>query len=213
MAELNVQPKRKGSILPWIILGLVILALIYFLVRGCDGGASNGTAGDSTSRGDKIGVTSTPDDGTSLWGDVDFNAPEMTYDEITDKNINVRGNERYAIYGLGENILFDEGKATIRSQAEQNLKQITASIAKRYNDGNIRIYGHTDATGSAGNNKELAERRAEAVRNWLVQNGAITNNRVTVNAIGESQPVASNSTDEGREQNRRVEIVARANAK
>ncbi len=113
---------------------------------------------------------------------------------------------------MGENILFDEGKATIKSDAAQNLKQISASIEKRHTGGNVRIYGHTDATGSAGANKELAEQRAEAVRNWLVQNGAIADTRVSLHPVGESQPVASNATEQGREQNRRVEIVSRGNS-
>lgn len=218
MADLDVQPKKKGSILPWILLGLGIIALLFFLARGCnndtntDGvNSDSSTARTSDASSGNMSAT-TPTDEGSDWNDVDFNSPSMAYDEITGKDINVRGNDKYAIYGLGENILFDEGKATIRSQAEQNLKQIAASIEKRHTGGNVRIYGHTDATGSAGANKELAQQRAEAVRNWLVQNGAITDTRVSLHPIGESQPVASNATDEGREQNRRVEIVARGNS-
>jgi outer membrane protein OmpA-like peptidoglycan-associated protein len=110
---------------------------------------------------------------------------------------------------LGENILFDEGKSTIRADAEKNLKQVATSIAKRYNNGLVRVFGHTDAVGSAGYNKELAEQRAEAVRNWLVKNGNISEDRISLQPIGESNPVASNSTQEGRQQNRRVEIVAK----
>ncbi len=97
----------------------------------------------------------------------------------------------------------------MRNQAEQDLKQITASIGKRYNGGNIRVYGYTDAVGSAGYNKELAEQRAEAVRGWLVKNGNVAEDRVTLHPVGEARPVASNATEEGRQQNRRVEIVAR----
>jgi outer membrane protein OmpA-like peptidoglycan-associated protein len=143
------------------------------------------------------------------WNDVDFNAPAVTYDEVSDKNINVRGNNNYGIYGVGENILFDEGKSTLRSGAEANLRQIVGSIDKRYSGSNVRVYGYTDAVGSAGYNKELAEQRAEAVRNWLVQNGNVAENRISVHPVGEGQPVASNSTEQGRQQNRRVEIVAR----
>jgi outer membrane protein OmpA-like peptidoglycan-associated protein len=215
MADLDVQPKKKGSILPWILLGLGIIALLFFLARGCNNDATtDGVNTDSStsavpdaSSGNMAATT--PANTGSDWSDVDFNSPSMAYDEITNKDINVRGNNNYGIYDLGENILFDEGKATIKSQAEQNLKQIAASIEKRYTGGNVRIFGHTDASGSAGANKELAEQRAEAVRNWLVKNGAIADTRISLHPIGESQPVASNATDKGREQNRRVEIVAR----
>lgn len=218
MADLDVQPKKKGSILPWILLGLGIIALLFFLARGCNNDNTiDGVTSDSTTAAtpdassDNMSAT-TPTDAGSDWNDVDFNSPSMAYDEITNKDINVRGNDKYAIYGLGENILFDEGKATIKNQAAQNLKQIAASIEKRHTGGNVRIYGHTDATGSAGTNKELAGQRAEAVRNWLVQNGAIADTRVSLHPVGESQPLGSNATGDGREQNRRVEIVARGNS-
>jgi outer membrane protein OmpA-like peptidoglycan-associated protein len=210
MADLDVQPKkRKGSILPWILLALGVLALIYFLTRGRD----NDDAAVATTTSDSVSTTSAnaaaaaPD--SNNWSRVDFNAPSMRYAEVTDKNISVRGNKEYGIYGIGENILFDEGKSTIRSNAEANLKQIVASIDKRYNGGNVRIYGYTDAVGSAGYNKELAEQRAQAVRDWLVRNGNITDSRISLHPVGEAQPVATNSTEAGRQQNRRVEIVAK----
>jgi len=142
------------------------------------------------------------------WGNIDFNAPMAAYDEITDKNISVRGSENYAIYGLGENILFDEGKNTIRTNAAQNLKQIAGSIDKRFKGASVRVYGYTDSVGSKGYNKELAEQRAEAVKNWLVQDGNIPENNISLQPVGESHPVASNASEAGRQQNRRVEIVA-----
>lgn len=205
MAELNVQPKKKTSILPWILLALGLAALIWFLTR--DKNTNETAANDATTPTTTNTNTSSHAAGGG-WGDVDFNAPAVNYDEITDKNINVRGNNNYGIYGMGENILFDEGKATIRSDAEANLKQIAGSINKRYNGGEIRVYGFTDAQGSAGSNKELAQQRANAVQSWLQSNG-VSGDRISVHPIGEAQPAASNSTEEGRQQNRRVEIVAR----
>ncbi len=208
MATLDVQPKKKGSILPWLLLALGIIALLFFLLRNRDNNDEIATATNT----DTLSSSSTAPavmDSLSGWEDIDFNAPATNYDEVTDKNINVRGNNNYGIYGIGETILFDEGKSTLRNQAEQDLKQITASIGKRYNGGNIRVYGYTDAVGSAGYNKELAEQRAEAVRGWLVKNGNVAEDRVTLHPVGEARPVASNATEEGRQQNRRVEIVAR----
>jgi OOP family OmpA-OmpF porin len=68
------------------------------------------------------------------------------------------------------------------------------------------IDGHTDNVGSDAYNLDLSQRRAEAVRAFLVQNG-IRGTRVTAQGQGESSPVASNTTEAGRQQNRRVEIV------
>lgn len=208
MAEIEVQPKKKSSILPWLLLALGLIALIYFITRNGkeDGEATAAAATTTDTLSNAGGNAAMNNDG---WADVDFNAPRVSYNEITNKDIDVRGNNSYGIYGIGENILFDENKATLRAGAEQNLQQISASVAQRYNGGNLRVYGYTDAQGSAGYNKELAEQRAEAVRNWLVQNGNISQDRISVHPVGEANPVASNATETGRQQNRRVEIVAR----
>jgi outer membrane protein OmpA-like peptidoglycan-associated protein len=226
MAELNVQPKKKSA-LPWILLTLGIIALLFFLLRGCDeDGTINNTnvstvpSGDTASgahAGARSGTAThvnpdsvTAKDGT--WNDVDFNAPAAAYSEITDKNISVRSNNNYGIYGMGENILFNEGKSTIRQDAEKNLKQIAGSLNKRYSGSDIRVYGFTDAVGSAGYNKQLSEQRAEAVKDWLTKNASISSDKISIQPVGEAQPVASNANDEGRQQNRRVEIVARSSA-
>ncbi len=206
MAELNVQPKKK-SILPWILLLLGIIALLIFLVRGCNHTDSATTNSDSTTTAATRPAVA--NDTSNNWNDVDFNAPAATYGEITDTNINVRGNNNYGIYSLGENILFDEGKSTIRPNAEKNLKQIAASIAQRYNGGRVRIYGYTDSIGSSGANKDLAQQRAQAVSDWLTSNGNISKDKISLNAVGDKQPVASNATSEGRKLNRRVEIVVK----
>jgi outer membrane protein OmpA-like peptidoglycan-associated protein len=64
--------------------------------------------------------------------------------------------------------LFNSGENTVREDAADKLQQVAASLSKRFNGGQIRVYGHTDAAGSAESNKELAEARAEAVKSWLV---------------------------------------------
>lgn len=212
MAELNVQPKKNTSIIPWILLLLGAAALIWFLTRKKDDNTSTTTTNSANTVTASGANQSTSDNAAAAsdWSSVDFNAPATNYEEITDRNINVRGTDSYGIYGIGENVLFDEGKATLRSDAEANLKQIVGSIGKRYSGGEVRVYGFTDAQGSAGYNKDLAQQRADAVKAWLSSNG-MDASRISVNAIGEAQPVATNSTEKGRQQNRRVEIVARGN--
>jgi outer membrane protein OmpA-like peptidoglycan-associated protein len=189
-----------------VILAIAAIALIFLLARGCNDNDDTNVIGTTTDSADNAVTNNSSRNGA--W-DVDFNAPVAKYEEITDKNINVRGNNNYGIYSVGENILFDSDQKNIRSGAEKNLKQIAESISKRYNGGEVRIYGHTDAEGSAGYNKELAEQRAEAVRAWLVKNGNVSEDRISLEPVGESKPVASNATESGRQQNRRVEIVAR----
>ncbi len=223
MAELSVQPKKK-SILPWILLLLGILALLFFLFRSCNNNTSgNGAATSDTavSRNENntdsaaMNGNAATDPGmqtvaaTSGWEGVNYNAPAVSYDEITDKNIEVRSDDKYAIYSLGENILFDVDKSTVRTQGAGNLKQIGASIAKRYGSGEVKVFGYTDSVGSKSYNKQLAEDRAESVRAWLMQNGNISKDRISTVAVGEARPAATNSTSEGRQQNRRVEIIVK----
>lgn len=212
MAELDVQPKqRKNPWWLWLLIGLILLALLFFLLRGCNkSDDATGPGNDSVSTTTGAGANAATGATTSAnWDNIDFNAPRASYEEITDTNINVRGNENYGIYGLGETILFSTGSSTIRNEAMANLKQIAGSLSKRYSGGDIRIYGYTDATGDAAKNKQLAEKRTQAVREWLVKNANISEGNITLHPIGEDQPIASNATAEGRQQNRRVEIVAR----
>ncbi len=214
MADIDVQPKRKNSSwLTWLIAALILLGLLFFLLRGCNKTTTVANTTDSTTTikdtGGAVATTTPAGSTTPDWADVDRNAPTAAYGEITDKGITVRGNDNYGIYSLGENILFETDKSTLRKDAEQNLKQVVASINKRFNGGNLRVYGYTDSTGTKGYNKELAQQRAEAVRTWLATNGGIDSTKISINAIGDAAPVATNATAQGRQQNRRVEIVAR----
>ena len=206
MADLDVQPKKNRPGWLWILLAVLAIAILFFILRGCNDDDEMDAA-DPVTTTDTTARMGTPRD----WDAVNFNAPRATYSEITDRDIEVRGNEDYAIYSLDETILFDSDQSQLRSGAEAKLKQVAASMSQRFSNGEIRIYGHTDKQGSAGYNKKLAEQRAEAVKNWLTKNGDVAANRITVHPVGESDPVASNETAAGRQQNRRVEIVARRN--
>lgn len=201
MAELDVQPKKKSPIL-WIIGIIFILALLFFLIRGCndnDNKRINET--DST----EVVATTVTD-----WDSIDFNSPTTSYEEVTDQGIEVRGNEKYSIYGLGENILFATNQSNIQSTAEQQLNQISTSLKKRFDGASIAVYGNTDSTGTAGHNKELGAQRAEAVKNWLVDNAGISADKISVHSRGESSAAATNTTGAGRQLNRNVQIVALA---
>jgi outer membrane protein OmpA-like peptidoglycan-associated protein len=108
-------------------------------------------------------------------------------------------------------IMFDVGKATLKQTSKDELTKL-AVILNKYDDTNILLEGHTDATGSEEYNLELSRLRAQSVSNHLAGVG-VNATRFTIMGYGESQPVASNDTDEGRQQNRRVEVAIYANDK
>ncbi|MDT0687886.1 OmpA family protein [Autumnicola psychrophila] len=101
-------------------------------------------------------------------------------------------------------VLFDLNKATIRTESEDALDQI-AEIMEEYSNTVFHIGGHTDSTGADDYNLQLSRERAESVREALVERG-ISSSRLTSEGYGESQPIATNSTSAGRQENRRVEI-------
>lgn len=141
--------------------------------------------------------------------DIDADLPDTRFEEITTKDVTVRGNDRYSVYSVDDKVFFDTDKSELKPTAKATLDQITASIGKRFADKQVRIMGFADARGTEGYNEALSAKRAEAVKNWLVQNGKIDASRVSVEALGEEAPAASNATATGRQQNRRVEIVVR----
>jgi outer membrane protein OmpA-like peptidoglycan-associated protein len=106
-----------------------------------------------------------------------------------------------AVYGIH----FDTGKATIQPDSETTLDEIVKLLGT-HPELHLRVEGHTDNQGNAGLNQTLSEKRAQAVVAWLVAHGT-TASRLSAKGFGASQPVADNSTDEGRAKNRRVELV------
>lgn len=103
-------------------------------------------------------------------------------------------------------IYFDFNKATIRPESHAALAD-AANILKENPAIKVEIQGHTDAVGSDAYNQQLSERRARSVVTYLIQNFGIARGRLTAKGYGESQPVSSNDTEEGRQLNRRVEFV------
>ncbi|MCK9276426.1 MAG: OmpA family protein [Syntrophales bacterium] len=104
------------------------------------------------------------------------------------------------------NVLFDFDKAVIKDNYSKDIEDL-ADLMKKYPDQlkNITIEGHTDSVGSAEYNKKLSQRRADAVKAYLIEKGGIDPTRINAIGYGEERPVASNATKEGRQKNRRVE--------
>ncbi len=104
-----------------------------------------------------------------------------------------------------EGVNFDHDKSTLRPDTVATLDEAAATL-KEWGDVQVEVAGHTDSKGSDAYNLKLSARRANAVRNYLIGKG-IAADRLTAKGYGESQPVADNSTEEGRFKNRRVELV------
>jgi outer membrane protein OmpA-like peptidoglycan-associated protein len=113
---------------------------------------------------------------------------------------------------LAADVLFDFDKADIRPDAQNALKQ-AADIVRDKAKGAVRVEGHTDGKGSESYNQKLSDRRANSVKDWFVKKEGLKNVKFSTRGFGAKNPVAPNTkTDgsddpEGRQKNRRVEIV------
>jgi outer membrane protein OmpA-like peptidoglycan-associated protein len=124
--------------------------------------------------------------------------------QMEGKFANIRREARGTIVSLAD-ILFDFNKATLRRDVEFNLVKI-ATILNQFGEMGILIEGHTDSIGTDEYNLELSKRRAKAVFDFLLSQDVVES-RMTWEGYGESRPVAENETDQGRQRNRRVDLV------
>jgi outer membrane protein OmpA-like peptidoglycan-associated protein len=106
-------------------------------------------------------------------------------------------------------ILFDVDQANLKPAAKSNIESLATSL-KNNPQTNILIVGHTDASGTDAYNYKLSERRAASVKSYAVSQG-IAASRLTTEGRGETEPISDNTSDTGKAQNRRVEIVIVAN--
>ena len=114
---------------------------------------------------------------------------------------------------LASDTLFEFERADLSTEAELSLQVVGALLQQKAGNRPVVIEGHTDALGPDWYNDKLREKRAQVVRNWLVERGFLRPEQATVKAFGKRRPVAPNTKadgsddPEGRKQNRRVEIV------
>jgi outer membrane protein OmpA-like peptidoglycan-associated protein len=125
---------------------------------------------------------------------------ERELEDLEARNTEDRG----LVLTLGD-VLFDTGAATLKPGAATTVDRL-AQFMRDYPERSVRIEGHTDAAGSDETNQALSERRAQAVREALVERG-LPAERIGAVGYGEARPIAGNDTPAGRQQNRRVEIV------
>lgn len=171
-------------------------------------GAVIGKAAGNTAMGAIIGATVGGVAGAVIGRKMDKQAEEM---EKVLGDAEVRREGEGIVVNFKEKVLFAFNSADLGGNAQDNLGKLV-NVLNRYPDTNIEIIGHTDSKGTDEYNQSLSQRRANAVINQLkTQN--IGANRLSAKGMGEADPVATNDTDEGRAQNRRVEFVITANEK
>ena len=107
-------------------------------------------------------------------------------------------------------VLFDFNKSTLKPSAKERLAKV-AGIILAYPDLQLKIDGYTDSVGGEQYNQQLSEERAASVRDYLISQGVSANN-VIAQGFGKNDPIASNASPEGRQQNRRVEMLVSGNA-
>lgn len=148
------------------------------------------------------------DVGEDFWAGINWDAPLVDDPELKNAGIEMRSTNEYNIYSLDDRILFDTDKAQIRSEGEEKLQGIADKLKELPDNRQIRIFGHADARAGNEYNKKLSAERARAVQSWLQDKGGINANRISIEAMGETAPRATNETAQGRQLNRRVAIVA-----
>jgi len=165
-------------------------------------GAAVGRATGSTARGAIIGAAVGGAAGAIIGRRMDQQAEQLAM-AIPGATVQRVGEGIVVTFDSG--ILFDFDRAELRPAARQNLANLAASL-NEYPGTEVLLVGHTDNVGSDAYNQGLSERRALAARDYLVSLG-LASARVRAVGRGESEPVASNESDLGRQQNRRVEVA------
>jgi outer membrane protein OmpA-like peptidoglycan-associated protein len=129
---------------------------------------------------------------------------------VGNDNIRITNTGDRLIVSLPQDILFATGSASLRPDLQNDLYAVASNL-QQYPNSSVQVVGHTDNVGDAYYNQQLSTRRANSVAAVLI-NGGVNSARILTSGRGEDQPIASNLTAEGRQQNRRVEIVILPNA-
>ncbi|WP_138430126.1 OmpA family protein [Fodinibius saliphilus] len=176
---------------------------------GALAGAFIGKAtGDNTVKGAIIGAAVGGTAGAAIGNYMDRQAREMRED-LENAKVERVGEGIKITFDSG--ILFDVDSYTLREQSKENIAELAETL-KKYDDTNILFTGHTDNTGSKSYNKELSEKRAKSVAKYTAFVN-VNSGRMKIIGYGENDPIASNNTEAGRQQNRRVEVAIYANEK
>jgi outer membrane protein OmpA-like peptidoglycan-associated protein len=180
-------------------------------IGGAAGGAAGGAIGSqsgNTAVGAIIGAAVGGATGAIIGHEMDKRAAEIEAD-LAGAKIERVGEGIKITFDSG--LLFDFDKSDLRPQARTNIASLSKTLNK-YPDTDIVVEGDTDNMGEPDYNVSLSDRRAKAVSDHMVSLG-VSGSRISDIGLGETNPVASNDTDSGRQQNRRVEVAIFANDK
>jgi outer membrane protein OmpA-like peptidoglycan-associated protein len=201
------------------LLSLAVLTILSLLASGCAwsnkakgavigagaGGAAGAVVGNatgSTVRGAIIGAAVGGTAGAVIGHQMDQHAKELEY-ALPDAHVQRMG-EGIAVT-FPDGLLFPFDSDQLLPQAREHMRAFAASMAK-YPNTRALVVGHTDSVGADGYNQALSERRAEATADYIASNG-VARSRISTVGSGEREPVATNGTDAGRRENRRVEVA------
>ena len=211
---------------------LAIAASALLLVAACDPGAPNqsqntrqgaviGALGGAAA-GALIGNDGTVRDrnraalvgaalgagvGAGVGNNLDRQAEELRRALRSDVGVSNNGNNLVVV--LSQDLLFATNSTQVGAQSQNDLLIVARSLTN-YPDSTVNVIGHTDNVGSAAFNQDLSERRAQSVASVL-RSGGVSSARIRSIGAGLNQPIASNATAEGRQLNRRVEIIITPN--
>ncbi|MGQ7246240.1 OmpA family protein [Halomonas sp. V046] len=171
------------------------------------GAAAGALSGDgATSRRDRalIGAAA----GAAVGGGVGVymdRQEEQLRESMQGTGIGVERQGDNIVLNMPSSVTFGFDSSELTGSATSALNDV-ANVLTQYPETRVNIAGHTDSTGEAGYNQQLSERRAQAVGSFLGGRG-VASSRLVVSGYGENQPIASNNTEAGRAENRRVEIT------
>lgn len=204
---MNIHPLRRLSrTLLVVATALSISGCASNLRSGALGGAAAGAViggiASGSARGAIMGAAIGGAAGAAIGGIMDSQAEDLQ-DKLPNAVVQRVGEGIHITFDSG--ILFDVNASTLRTAAQGNLRDLVASL-EDYEGTDVMVVGHTDSTGEAAYNQGLSERRADAARTFLISDG-LDASRVTAVGMGETEPIDSNETESGRQENRRVEVA------
>lgn len=174
------------------------------VIGGLIGAVTGAIASDDELKGAVIGGAIGAAGGAAIGNALDRQEEELRQ-SLNNDDIQITNTGDRLIVTMPQDILFAVDSFTVEPGLRSDLSKVAQSL-QNYPDSTVQVIGHTDNTGEAGYNQGLSERRANAVADVLMNNG-VPFERIQTFGRGEDQPVASNLSEEGRAQNRRVEIV------
>jgi outer membrane protein OmpA-like peptidoglycan-associated protein len=178
-----------------LFLALLLVSGILYLAQSCGEDPARGTAHPVQEAMAKI----------TLPGGVEVSVPEGAFSFKLAQFLADGNDKTLPRTFVFDHLNFESASTKITPESEQTLKDLTA-ILKAYPAVNVRLEGHTDSAGAKEANKMLSQNRADAIRVTLVASGVDTK-RMETAGWGEEKPIASNDTEEGRAQNRRLEMT------